>query len=177
MTPTTRLEQEDAVKEKNALGWAHGEEWGAGRKIGRRWHSELFEAPRRHGVGVQFGGGHAAGAGMGVQYGYSGGRGSGRWLNPSTVVPGRWLKQGRECAYGKGLRYGGPAARPLLWAGPKEQWHLWFIQNNSNEFDMIGLKYEFPIFENFQIKYGIEGFDERNNFTYRNFFRFKVGLN
>jgi hypothetical protein len=42
---------------------------------------------------------------------------------------------------------------------------------------MIELKYEFPVFENFQIKYGIEGFDERDNFTYRNFFRFKVGLN
>jgi hypothetical protein len=28
--------------------------------------------------------------------------------------------------------------------------------------------------ENFEIKYGFEGFEERNNFLHRNFFRFKV---
>jgi hypothetical protein len=28
--------------------------------------------------------------------------------------------------------------------------------------------------ENFEIKYGFEGFNERNNFLHRNFFRFEV---
>jgi hypothetical protein len=28
--------------------------------------------------------------------------------------------------------------------------------------------------ENFQIKYGFEGFDDRNNFLYRNFLKFEM---
>jgi hypothetical protein len=30
------------------------------------------------------------------------------------------------------------------------------------------------VLENFEIKYGIEGFKERNNFIHRNFFIFEV---
>jgi hypothetical protein len=30
------------------------------------------------------------------------------------------------------------------------------------------------VLESFQIKYGIEGIEERNNFIHRNFFRFDV---
>jgi hypothetical protein len=42
---------------------------------------------------------------------------------------------------------------------------------------MIQLKYELPILKFFLIKYGIEWFEERNNFPYMNFFRFKEDLN
>jgi hypothetical protein len=30
------------------------------------------------------------------------------------------------------------------------------------------------VLENFQVKYGIEGFEERDNFIHRNFFRFEL---
>jgi hypothetical protein len=36
------------------------------------------------------------------------------------------------------------------------------------------LKQGLPGIENFEIKYGCEGFDERNNFFYRNFSRFEM---
>jgi hypothetical protein len=49
-----------------------------------------------------------------------GGGGSSRWLNPAVAAPGRWLKQGCECAWGEGVWYGGPDDGPLLWAGQKE---------------------------------------------------------
>jgi hypothetical protein len=35
--------------------------------------------------------------------------------------------------------------------------------------DLLGL-------ENFKIKYGCEGFDERNNYLHRNFFRFEMSF-
>jgi hypothetical protein len=41
---------------------------------------------------------------------------------------------------------------------------------------MIRLKYELPVLENFQIKYELEGFEERNNFLHRKFFRFEMGF-
>jgi hypothetical protein len=37
-----------------------------------------------------------------------------------VAAPGRWLKQGCECAWGEGVRYGGPDDGLLLWAGQKE---------------------------------------------------------
>jgi hypothetical protein len=58
--------------------------------------------------------------GAGVRYGRSGGREGGS----TATVPGRWLEQGCERAWGKGIRYDGPAVGSLLWADPKEQWHL-----------------------------------------------------
>jgi hypothetical protein len=36
------------------------------------------------------------------------------------------------------------------------------------------LKDGLPVLENFQVKYGIEGFEERDNFIHRNFFRFEL---
>jgi hypothetical protein len=35
-------------------------------------------------------------------------------------------------------------------------------------------KRDLPMLENFQIKYKIEGFEERNNFLHINFFRFEI---
>jgi hypothetical protein len=39
---------------------------------------------------------------------------------------------------------------------------------------LIHSKKGIPKLENFKIKYGFEGFEERNNFIHRNFFRFKI---
>jgi hypothetical protein len=45
------------------------------------------------------------------------------------------------------------------------------IQIHSN-FDRS--KHDFPKLKKFEIKYGFQGFDERNNFIHKNVFRFKV---
>jgi hypothetical protein len=45
------------------------------------------------------------------------------------------------------------------------------IQTCSN---LIRFKQDLPELENLEIKYGFEGFDERNNFAYRNFLRFEM---
>jgi hypothetical protein len=54
-------------------------------------------------------------------------------------------------------------------------------QLNSNEFEFksnhsnfIWSKLDFPVLRKFKIKYGCEGFEEWNNFLYRNFPRFKM---
>jgi hypothetical protein len=62
----------------------------------------------------------------------------------------------------------------LEWTGPKAQCGFLFIQNYSNEFELIWSKGRHPLLEIFQIKYGIEWFEERNNFPYRNYFRFGI---
>jgi hypothetical protein len=66
-----------------------------------------------------------------------------------------------------------------MWAGrpgpgPKAQWHFLIIRNNSNEFELIRLKDELAVLENFQIKYEFGGFENRNNFIHRNFSKFKL---
>jgi hypothetical protein len=43
-------------------------------------------------------------------------------------------------------------------------------------FELIWLKDGLLVLENFQIKYGMEGFEERDNFLHRNFFRFELGF-
>jgi hypothetical protein len=45
------------------------------------------------------------------------------------------------------------------------------IQTHSN---FILSRQDLPRIDFFKIKYGFEGFDERNNFLYRNFSRFKM---
>jgi hypothetical protein len=50
------------------------------------------------------------------------------------------------------------------------------IQKISNGFELIRLNNGLPVLEQSQIKYGIEGFEERNNFLHRNFFRFEVNF-
>jgi hypothetical protein len=54
---------------------------------------------------------------------------------------------------------------------------------NSNGFNLFENlsnferpKKDLPEFENFEIKYGFEGFEERNNSLHRNFFRSDVDL-
>jgi hypothetical protein len=53
------------------------------------------------------------------------------------------------------------------------------IQNKSSNrlklysnFDCF--KKDIPEIQKFEIKYGCEGFEERNNFLHRNFFRFEI---
>jgi hypothetical protein len=48
-----------------------------------------------------------------------------------------------------------------------------YIQICSN-FDRS--KKEFPELEQFEIKYGCEGFEERNNFLHSNFYRFEMDV-
>jgi hypothetical protein len=43
-------------------------------------------------------------------------------------------------------------------------------------FELIWPKVRLFLLENFQIKYGIEGLEERNNFPHRNFSRFGMDL-
>jgi hypothetical protein len=43
-------------------------------------------------------------------------------------------------------------------------------------FELIQSKDRLSMLENFQIKYGIEGFEERNNFPHGNFSRFRMDL-
>jgi hypothetical protein len=50
-------------------------------------------------------------------------------------------------------------------------WNL--VQTNSN---LIWLKQNLPELENFEIKYGFEGFDEGNKFPYRNFLIFEMDV-
>jgi hypothetical protein len=64
----------------------------------------------------------------------------------------------------------------LEWASPKAQCSFLFIQNYSNIFELIRSKERLSVLESFPIKYRIEGFEERNNFTYRNFSRFEIDL-
>jgi hypothetical protein len=54
-------------------------------------------------------------------------------------------------------------------AGPK--WKVVLCNDSKifKQFEIIWLKVGFPLLENFKIKYGCEGFEERNNFLYRNF--------
>jgi hypothetical protein len=79
---------------------------------------------------------------------------------------------------------GGPAGditRGPVWAGWRapvwnEQWYFFIIQKFPNGFELIQLNNGLPMLEQSQMKYGIEGFEERNNFFHRNFFRFEVNF-
>jgi hypothetical protein len=46
----------------------------------------------------------------------------------------------------------------------------------SNGIDLIQSKDGLHELENFQIKYGCEGFEEKNNILHQNFFRFEIDL-
>jgi hypothetical protein len=63
-----------------------------------------------------------------------------------------------------------------LAAGParSEQYPYRFIQIFSNGFELIRLKDELPLLENFQIKYRIVENQIRNDFTYWNFSIFEI---
>jgi hypothetical protein len=48
------------------------------------------------------------------------------------------------------------------------------FQIKSNLFKFIRSKQDLPELGKFEIKFGFEGCDERNNFAYRNFLRFEM---
>jgi hypothetical protein len=84
-------------------------------------HSNKDEYFPKHGVGVWFRGGHAAGAWRGgglVRPQRRKGGGSDRDSARSVA------RTGVRARVGEGVRYDGPAVGSLLWADPKEQWHL-----------------------------------------------------
>jgi hypothetical protein len=66
--------------------------------------------------------------------------------------------------------------------GPRHSagWWLKPVQVHSNEFkfnpvqNFVQSKLDLPGLENFDIKFGCEVFDERDNFPYRNFSRFEI---
>jgi hypothetical protein len=62
----------------------------------------------------------------------------------------------------------------LAWAVPKEKWCFVIIRNNSNGFKLIWSKGGLPMLQKFQIKYRTEGFEERNNFSYWTFSKFRI---
>jgi hypothetical protein len=82
----------------------------------------------------------------------------------------------------KGVWYGGGVERGLqslllggrLGLAQKEYWHFLSIWKFSNELQLIWLKDGLTVLENFQIKYGVEGFEDRDNFLHIKFFRFEV---
>jgi hypothetical protein len=48
------------------------------------------------------------------------------------------------------------------------------FKSNSNLFKFASIQKGSSVARKFKIKYGFEGFDERNNFAYRNFLGFKM---
>jgi hypothetical protein len=69
------------------------------------------------------------------------------------------------------------------WSGGARQWILNQIQmisielkSNSYSFKFDLIQKRFSQYNFYEIKYGCEGFDVRNNFSYRNFFRFEMDL-
>jgi hypothetical protein len=54
----------------------------------------------------------------------------------------------------------------------------WFKFNSNLKFkcnsNFDPIKKDLPALKNFEIKYGYEGFEERNNFLHRNFSRFRT---
>jgi hypothetical protein len=48
------------------------------------------------------------------------------------------------------------------------------FESNSNSFNWFHSKKNLPEIEKIEIKYGFKGFDERDDFLYRHFSRFKL---
>jgi hypothetical protein len=101
----------------------------------------------------------------------------------ATTARGRWA----WVADDTGARHveigemGGGVQYECSWASchgpdPNKQWHFVIVQKNLNEFELIWLKDGLLLLEKFQIKYGMEGFEERDNFLHRNFFRFELNF-
>jgi hypothetical protein len=79
---------------------------------------------------------------------------------------------------------GWPVGQPTEWGlavrGRGREWQVGpaviqikfeIIQIRSN---LVRIRINLPKLENFEIKYGFEGFDERNNFIPRNFSKFEM---
>jgi hypothetical protein len=83
-----------------------------------------------------------------------------------------WASAGGRHARMAPLRHG----IGVLTCGPEA-----IVSGNSNRFEYFQIHSKFhlsklglPELKIFEIKYGFEGFEERNNFLYRNFFKFEV---
>jgi hypothetical protein len=82
-------------------------------------------------------------------------------------------EQGRARGPERGPWWGRLLGR-LLWAQPSEQCIFELNRILSKGLELIQLKMSFQCSNKFQIKYGCEGFQQRNNFLHRNFFIFKM---
>jgi hypothetical protein len=83
-------------------------------------------------------------------------------------------RHGTHCRAIQKSRGGGVRAHGPLWAsrrglGPEKSAPFYFFEKISNQFELIRLNNGLPKFIKFQINYGCEGFEVRNNFPYRNF--------
>jgi hypothetical protein len=69
----------------------------------------------------------------------------------------------------------GPSWTAGLGPAPASKEIIFFIFDSfSNEFKLILIQKQFSELENFEIKYGCEEFEIRNNFTYRNFPKLEI---
>jgi hypothetical protein len=86
----------------------------------------------------------------------------------------RWaVVRNRGCMWGRGYGHVGHCV-PNRVGQSEMNSDISKYSKKSNGFKLIRLKDGLPLLEKSQIKYGIEGFEERNNFLHRNFFRFKL---
>jgi hypothetical protein len=93
-----------------------------------------------------------------------------RWWVSGARVGGAWT--GEDGALMRGPR-SHSASDGEIWFQFKFQLDSNCIQIHSH-FDRS--KKDIFELENFELKYSCEGFEERNNFLYKNFFRFEMGF-
>jgi hypothetical protein len=74
----------------------------------------------------------------------------------------------------RGGRMGRPGKERNMGPTQKNSIRFDLFKKNSNNFELIQFKYGLPVLKKFQIKYGCEGFDVRNNFPYINFLIFET---
>jgi 4-amino-4-deoxy-L-arabinose transferase-like glycosyltransferase len=94
---------------------------------------------------------------------------------PATVVAGGTPRRSR----GKGVQHlwaavGLAVLGWLPWAHLDEQCLFLINSNFQTNSNLQWFKTHLLLLKNFQIKYGFERFEERNNFLHRNFFRFEM---
>jgi hypothetical protein len=77
---------------------------------------------------------------------------------------------------GQHVGCGGRLLGRLLWARLSEQCLFELNRLVSKGLELIRYKDGLPVLNKFQIKYGRERFEERNNFLHRNFFIFKMSF-
>jgi hypothetical protein len=93
------------------------------------------------------------------------------WHRTGEVEGGRWLASGASASVAVDCN------GPLLWARPATKssnflYSSWF-STDLNFYRPIG---GLPKLEKFQIKYGFEVFEIKNNFSYKNFSRFEKNV-
>jgi hypothetical protein len=116
----------------------------------------------------------------------SGPRGACRWWGPGGLAAARQRRAwssgvgGREAGEERVLTNGvrrhstGRAGQTVFETFQIDSIQFKLIQTNFKLFKLNWSKRDLPRPANFEIKYGFEGFDETDNFSYRNSFKFGV---